>query len=179
MSRIILALAALTMLAACGVKGDLDRPDPLWNAEDAIRRECQRQLENNERAGRALRAIPNRRSDDAVNHFEYRDGVLCCEGVSLADIAEAVGTPVYVYSSATLERHYEVFKQAFAPRDTLVAFAVKANANIAVINTLARKGAGADTVSQGEIERALIAGVPPERIIFPALAKPKTNWRTR
>ncbi len=106
-----------------------------------------------------------------MNHFDYRGGVLCCEGVSLEAIAEAVGTPVYVYSSATLERHYEVFKQAFAPRDTLVAFAVKANANIAVINTLARKGAGADTVSQGEIERALVAGVPPERIIFSGVGK--------
>jgi diaminopimelate decarboxylase len=106
-----------------------------------------------------------------MNHFEYRGGVLCCEDVPLSEIADAVGTPVYVYSSATLERHYEVFKSAFAPRDVLVAFAVKANANIAVINTLARKGAGADTVSQGEIERALKAGVPPERIIFSGVGK--------
>ncbi|MBC7767799.1 MAG: diaminopimelate decarboxylase, partial [Phycisphaerales bacterium] len=88
-----------------------------------------------------------------MNHFDYRDGELCCEDVSLAEIADAVGTPVYVYSTATLERHYEVFKSAFAPRDVLVAFAVKANANIAVLATLARKGAGADTVSAGEIER--------------------------
>ncbi len=106
-----------------------------------------------------------------MNHFEYRDGDLCCEGVRLAEIANAVGTPVYVYSTATLERHYDVFKQAFAPRDVLVAFAVKANANIAVLATLARKGAGADTVSQGEIERALRAGVPPERIIFSGVGK--------
>lgn len=106
-----------------------------------------------------------------MNHFEYRGGVLCCEGVPLADIAEAVGTPAYVYSSATLERHYDVFKSAFAPREVLVAFAVKANANIAVIATLAAKGAGADTVSQGEIERALKAGVPAERIIFSGVGK--------
>lgn len=106
-----------------------------------------------------------------MNHFEYRDGVLCCEGVSLATIADAVGTPAYVYSTATLERHYDVFRQAFAPRDVMVAFAVKANANIAVIATLARKGAGADTVSRGEIERALKAGVPPERIIFSGVGK--------
>jgi len=106
-----------------------------------------------------------------VNHFEYRGGALCCEGVKLADIAEAVGTPCYVYSTATLERHYDVFKSAFAPRDVLVAFAVKANANISVIATLARKGAGADTVSQGEIERALMAGVPPEKIIFSGVGK--------
>lgn len=106
-----------------------------------------------------------------MNHFEYRDGVLHCEGVSLQAIADAVGTPAYVYSSATLERHYEVFKSAFAPREVLVAFAVKANGNIAVLNTLARKGAGADTVSQGEIERALKAGIPADRIIFSGVGK--------
>jgi diaminopimelate decarboxylase len=89
----------------------------------------------------------------------------------LADIAAAVGTPAYVYSTATLERHYDVFKGAFAPRDVLVAFAVKANANVAVLATLARKGAGADTVSKGEIERALMAGVPAERIIFSGVGK--------
>jgi diaminopimelate decarboxylase len=106
-----------------------------------------------------------------MNHFDYRNGALFCEDVRLSDIADAVGTPCYVYSSATLERHYDVFKQAMAPRDTLVAFAVKANANVAVIATLARKGAGADTVSQGEIERALKAGVPAERIIFSGVGK--------
>lgn len=106
-----------------------------------------------------------------MNHFEYRGGALCCEGVELSRIADAVGTPAYIYSSATLERHYDVFKGAFAPREVLVAFAVKANANIAVLATLARKGAGADTVSQGEIERALQAGVPAERIIFSGVGK--------
>lgn len=106
-----------------------------------------------------------------MNHFEYRDGTLHCEGVPLAEIAEAVGTPAYVYSAATLERHYDVFKQAFAPRDVSVAFAVKANANIAVIATLAQKGAGADTVSEGEIKRALKAGVPADRIIFSGVGK--------
>jgi len=106
-----------------------------------------------------------------MNHFDYRDGQLCCEDVKLADIAAAVGTPAYVYSTATLERHYKVFKDAFAPRDVLVAFAVKANANVAVLATLARAGAGADTVSQGEIERALKAGVPAERIIFSGVGK--------
>jgi diaminopimelate decarboxylase len=106
-----------------------------------------------------------------VHHFAYRDGELCCEDAPLSAIAEVVGTPVYVYSSATLERHYDVFKQAFAPREVLVAFAVKANANIAVLATLAKKGAGADTVSQGEIERALRAGVPAARIIFSGVGK--------
>lgn len=106
-----------------------------------------------------------------MNHFEYRGGTLCCEDVPLTAIADAVGTPAYVYSTATLERHYKVFRDAFAPREVLVAFAVKANANIAVLATLAREGAGADTVSQGEIERALRAGVPADRIIFSGVGK--------
>jgi diaminopimelate decarboxylase len=106
-----------------------------------------------------------------MNHFEYRGGEFCCEDVRLSEIARAVGTPVYVYSSATLEHHFDVFRSAFAPRDVLVAFAVKANANIAVLATLAKKGAGADVVSQGEIERALTAGVPPDRIVFSGVGK--------
>lgn len=106
-----------------------------------------------------------------MNHFEYRGGQLCCEDVPLAAIAEAVGTPAYVYSTATLERHYQVFRDAFAPRDVMVAFAVKANANIAVLATLAKKGAGADTVSAGEIKRALKAGIPASRIIFSGVGK--------
>jgi diaminopimelate decarboxylase len=106
-----------------------------------------------------------------VNHFEYRGGTLCCEDAPLAAIADAVGTPAYVYSTATLERHYKVFRDAFAPREVLVAFAVKANANVAVLATLARQGAGADTVSQGEIERALKAGVPADKIIFSGVGK--------
>jgi diaminopimelate decarboxylase len=106
-----------------------------------------------------------------VNHFDYRDGALHCEDVPLAAIADAVGTPAYVYSTATLERHFKVFRDAFAPREVLVAFAVKANANVAVLATLARQGAGADTVSQGEIERALKAGVPADKIIFSGVGK--------
>jgi diaminopimelate decarboxylase len=106
-----------------------------------------------------------------MNHFEYRDGALYCEGVALSDIAERVGTPAYVYSRATLARHYRVFKDAFLPREVLVAFAVKANSNIAVIATLAKLGAGADTVSAGEITRALKAGVTPDKIIFSGVGK--------
>jgi diaminopimelate decarboxylase len=106
-----------------------------------------------------------------MNHFEYRNGELCCEDVPLAKIADAVGTPAYVYSTATLERHFKVFREAFAPREVLVAFAVKANANVAVLATLERQGAGADTVSQGEIERALKAGVPADKIIFSGVGK--------
>jgi len=110
-----------------------------------------------------------------VNHFELSGGELACEGVSLSRIAEAVGTPVYVYSSATLERHFTVFRDAFAAHPELgaplIAYALKANANIAVVRTLARLGAGADTVSEGEIRRALSAGVPPERIVFSGVGK--------
>jgi len=106
-----------------------------------------------------------------MNHFEYKDGALHCEGVALETIAAAVGTPVYVYSTATLERHVQVMREAFAPELVLLAFAVKANANIAVLATLAAQGAGADTVSAGEIMRALKAGVPPERIIFSGVGK--------
>jgi diaminopimelate decarboxylase len=110
-----------------------------------------------------------------VNHFEPLEGELACEGVPLGRIAEAVGTPVYVYSSATLERHYGVFQDAFAAHPELgaplIAYALKANANVAVVRTLARLGAGADTVSEGEIRRALAAGVPPERIVFSGVGK--------
>jgi len=109
-----------------------------------------------------------------MNHFELQGGELFCEGVPLAEIASAVGTPVYVYSSATLERHYTVLRDALVGaglRDPLIAFAVKANSNLAVLRTLARLGAGADVVSEGEIRRALAAGVPPERIVFSGVGK--------
>ena len=98
-----------------------------------------------------------------------------CEDVPLAEIADAVGTPVYVYSSATLERHYKAFREAVdgqaALAGALIAFAVKANSNLSVLAALARLGAGADTVSEGEIRRALAAGVPPDRIVFSGVGK--------
>ena len=109
-----------------------------------------------------------------MNHFEVRDGELTCESAPLAAIAEAVGTPVYVYSTATLERHYAVFRDAMRATghgEPLVAYAVKANPNLSVLKTLAELGAGADTVSEGEIRRALAAGVPPERIVFSGVGK--------
>jgi diaminopimelate decarboxylase len=105
-----------------------------------------------------------------MNHFEVRAGELWCEDVRLADIADAVGTPVYVYSTATLERHYRAFADAFDGK-ALVTFAVKANSNLSVLKTLADLGCGADTVSEGEIRRALAAGVPPERIVFSGVGK--------
>ena len=105
-----------------------------------------------------------------MDHFTQRDGELWCEGVPLRTVAEQVGTPVYVYSAATLERHFTVYRDAL-PAGALVAYAVKANGSLAVLRTLARLGAGADTVSEGEIRRALAAGIPPERIVFSGVGK--------
>jgi diaminopimelate decarboxylase len=109
-----------------------------------------------------------------MNHFELQGGELYCEGVPLAKIAAEIGTPVYVYSSATLERHFTVLRDALTGAglvDPLIAYAVKANSNVAVLRTLANLGAGADVVSEGEIRRALAAGVPPERIVFSGVGK--------
>jgi diaminopimelate decarboxylase len=105
-----------------------------------------------------------------VNHFEYKDGALFAEDVAIARIAEAVGTPFYCYSSATLERHYRVFEAAF-PQGSLICFSLKANSNQAVIGTLARLGAGADVVSGGELMRALKAGIPANKIVFSGVGK--------
>jgi len=106
-----------------------------------------------------------------VHHFHYRGGVLHAEDVSLAQIAEHVGTPFYCYSTATLERHYTVFADAFANADTLVCYAVKANSNLTILKTLADLGSGADIVSEGELRRALAVGIPPERIVFSGVGK--------
>jgi diaminopimelate decarboxylase len=106
-----------------------------------------------------------------MHHFAYRAGVMHAEGVDLAALAESVGTPFYCYSTATLERHYRVFAEAFADVPALVCYAMKANSNQAVIATLARLGAGADVVSGGELKRALAAGVPPEKIMFSGVGK--------
>jgi diaminopimelate decarboxylase len=106
-----------------------------------------------------------------MNFFQVHDGELYCEEVPLRRIADEVGTPVYVYSTATLERHFTVFRDAFAPRKVLIAYAVKANSNLSVLRTLAKLGAGADTVSEGEIRRALAAGVRPDRIVFSGVGK--------
>ena len=95
-----------------------------------------------------------------MHHFAYRDGVMHAEGVDLRTIAREVGTPFYCYSTATLERHYRVFAEAFADVPSLVCYAMKANSNQAVLRTLARLGAGMDVVSEGELRRARAAGVP-------------------
>jgi diaminopimelate decarboxylase len=106
-----------------------------------------------------------------MHHFDYRNGVLHAEGVSLVALAEAVGTPFYCYASATLERHYTVFAGAFADVDALVCYSFKANSNQAVIATLAKLGAGADVVSGGELLRARTAGIPPHKIMFSGVGK--------
>ncbi|MCG8490245.1 MAG: diaminopimelate decarboxylase [Sneathiellales bacterium] len=106
-----------------------------------------------------------------MDHFEYRDGELFAEDLKLSEIAEKVGTPFYCYSTATLERHFKVFSGAFDGVQSLVCYAVKANSNLAVIKTLAKLGAGADVVSEGELRRALEAGIPAEKIVFSGVGK--------
>jgi diaminopimelate decarboxylase len=106
-----------------------------------------------------------------MRFFDYIDGEFCAESVQLRTIAEAVGTPTYVYSKATLEHHYNVLKDALVGLDVNIAFAIKANSNSAVIATLAALGAGADVVSMGEIMRALRAGVSANRIVFSGVGK--------
>src|SRR3954469_12403270 len=106
-----------------------------------------------------------------MHHFHYRSGVLHAEAVNLAELANQVGTPFYCYSAATIERHYRVFAGAFADVPSLVCYAMKANSNQAVIKTLARLGAGADVVSEGELKRARAAGIAPAKIMFSGVGK--------
>ncbi|MBT5157367.1 MAG: diaminopimelate decarboxylase [Rhodobiaceae bacterium] len=109
-----------------------------------------------------------------MDHFLYRDGALHAEDIAIAEIAQAVGTPFYCYSTATLERHFSVLDQSLADaglEDRLICYSVKANSNIAVIATLAKLGAGADIVSQGEMVRALKAGIEPSKIVFSGVGK--------
>jgi diaminopimelate decarboxylase len=106
-----------------------------------------------------------------MHHFDYRAGVLHAEAVNLVELAAAVGTPFYCYSTATIERHYRVFADAFADVPSLVCYAMKANSNQAVIRTLARLGAGADVVSEGELRRARGAGIAADRIMFSGIGK--------
>lgn len=106
-----------------------------------------------------------------MHHFAYRDGVLHAEDVSLPSLAAEIGTPFYCYSTATIERHFRVFRDAFGALPALVCYAMKANSNQAVLRTLARLGAGMDVVSGGELARAVAAGVPGERITFSGVGK--------
>jgi diaminopimelate decarboxylase len=110
-----------------------------------------------------------------MHHFAYMNGALHAEGVDLRLLAEEVGTPVYVYSTATIERHYRVFAESLAaalgPDRTKVFYAMKANSSLAVVRTLGRLGAGADVVSEGEIRAAMAAGIPAGRIVFSGVGK--------
>ena len=113
-----------------------------------------------------------------MDHFQLRDGALHCEEVPLAEIAASVGTPVYVYSTATMCRHVAALREALKPlHDPLIAYAVKANANSAVIATLAKAGLGADVVSGGEYRRARAAGIPGDKIVFSGVGKTEDEMR--
>jgi diaminopimelate decarboxylase len=112
-----------------------------------------------------------------MNHFDYRNGVLHAEAVNLSDLASSVGTPFYCYSTATLERHFRVFSDAFAGEKILACYALKANSNQSVLRTLAKLGAGADVVSGGELKRALVAGIPPQKILFSGVGKTGAELR--
>ena len=116
-----------------------------------------------------------------MDHFIYRDGALFAEDVPLAEIAEAVGTPFYCYSTATLTRHFRLFDEALEGMEHLVCYAMKAASNQAILRTLAELGAGMDVVSGGEYMRARAAGVPGERIVFSGVGKtrPRCVWRWR
>jgi len=112
-----------------------------------------------------------------MDHFQYRNGELHAEDVPLREIAETYGTPCYVYSRATLERHWHAFDDAFDKHPHLVCFAVKANSNLGVLNTLARLGSGFDIVSVGELERVLAAGGEPGRVVFSGVGKQAHEMR--
>ncbi len=113
-----------------------------------------------------------------MNHFEYKDDELHCEGVSLAKIAEECGTPAYVYSHATFTRHFQVFDEALASVPHLICFSVKANSNIAILNLLGSLGCGADIVSGGELVRALRAGIAADKIVFSGVGKTAEEMRS-
>ncbi|HXV50262.1 MAG TPA: alanine racemase, partial [Candidatus Binatia bacterium] len=110
-----------------------------------------------------------------MNHFDYRNGELCAEEVPLKRIAQEVGTPAYVYSLATLMRHFRVFDQAFAKVSHLVCYSVKANSNLALLRAFANEGSGFDIVSGGELFRALKAGGDPKKIVFSGVGKKRAE----
>ncbi|GKX61076.1 diaminopimelate decarboxylase [Leminorella grimontii] len=106
-----------------------------------------------------------------MDYFNYKDGQLFAEDVSVASLAERFGTPLYVYSRATIERHWRAFDDALAGHPHLICYAIKANSNLAFLNLLARMGSGFDIVSQGELERVLAAGGSPDKVVFSGVAK--------
>ncbi len=106
-----------------------------------------------------------------MDHFTYKNSALFAEEVAITEIAKAVGTPFYCYSTATLVRHFRVFKEAFADLNPLICYAVKANSTLGILKTLANEGSGADVVSAGEIHASLAAGIMPEKIVFSGVGK--------
>ncbi len=106
-----------------------------------------------------------------MDFFNYKNGQLFAEDVALEDIAKQYGTPSYVYSRATLERHYHAFNDAFGDQPHMICYSVKANSNIAILNLLARLGSGFDIVSVGELERVLTAGGDPKKVVFSGVGK--------
>ena len=112
-----------------------------------------------------------------MDHFQYKNGTLHAEEVAISEIAAAVGTPFYVYSTATLQRHFQVFDEALAGMDHLICYAMKANSNLAVIKVMADAGAGMDVVSIGEYLKAKAAGVPGDKIVFSGVGKTADEMR--
>ncbi|WP_457756160.1 diaminopimelate decarboxylase [Thermodesulfatator indicus] len=112
-----------------------------------------------------------------MHHFQYRDGELYAEDVPVRAIAKKVGTPFYLYSTATLKRHFQVFDEAFSGLPHLVCYSIKANSNLAILRLFANKGSGADIVSGGELYRALKAGFPPKKIVFSGVGKTQREMR--
>ncbi|RMH04484.1 MAG: diaminopimelate decarboxylase, partial [Nitrospirae bacterium] len=112
-----------------------------------------------------------------MHNFHYQHGSLYCERVPLEQIAGEHGTPCYVYSAATILRHYRVVDEAFAMVPHLIAFAMKANSNLAILRLLALEGSGADIVSGGELFRAVKAGIPPQKIVFAGVGKSREEIR--
>jgi diaminopimelate decarboxylase len=121
--------------------------------------------------GRFIHLLKPKPRNNPLDHFEYRNGELFCEQSALRELAETYGTPLYVYSRATIERHFHAFDQALSDRNHLICYAVKANSNLAVLNLLARLGSGFDIVSSGELQRVIRAGGDPGKVVFSGVGK--------
>ena len=113
-----------------------------------------------------------------MDHFRYKDGELYAEGVAVTDIIDQHGSPCYIYSKATFERHWHAFNDAFNSYPHLVCYAVKANSNIAILNLLAQLGSGFDIVSAGELERVLFAGAEASKVVFSGIGNPESFKQT-
>jgi len=112
-----------------------------------------------------------------MHHFTYKNSRLCCENVPVQDVADQVGTPFYLYSTATLKRHFQAFESGFDGMDHLTCFAVKACSNIAILNIFGKMGGGADIVSGGELFRAMKAGIDSQKIIYSGVGKTRAEMR--